>query len=272
VADRNKIWASKSKLKNTKFFVNEDLPKETEKRRAQMYPILKKAKGMEKYKTKSYMQGDKLFVDKKKYTLENLNDLPHDLNPHITSTVTEGNCTFFFTKYSPLSNHYCGAPFQIGKFGYKCTEQRFFAQKAKLLGDRDSYWEIMAQKDPARILDLGKKIENLSGKEWSEVEYEEMLEANRYKFQQNAKARMALLETGSTNLAECSANNSKWGIGYGLDDPEKMKTTQWGTNFMGKILSVIRDELKPDAEDKTEKKEEENVEEEEEMYTEESKA
>jgi hypothetical protein len=84
---------------------------------------------------------------------------------------------------------------------------------------------------------------------------------------------MALLETGSTNLAECSANNSKWGIGYGLDDPEKMQTTQWGTNLMGKILSVIRDEQKPGAEETLETEEEAKVEEEEEeMFTEEPKA
>jgi ribA/ribD-fused uncharacterized protein len=243
VGDRNKIWENKTKLKGKKTFISEDLPKATEKRRAQMYPILKRAKKMEKYKKGAYMLGDKLVVDQKKYTMEMLRELPDDLNPWETATETIENLTFFYSKYSTFSNHYCGAPFRIGRFTYICTEQRYFSEKAKYLGDEYRYDQIMAEKDPAIMLYHGKRIENITGKEWSDVDYDKMLQANREKYQQNTNALLELLSTGSNRLGECSTN--KWGIGYTMDDANKTMSTHWGTNLMGQILEILRLELQP---------------------------
>jgi ribA/ribD-fused uncharacterized protein len=243
IADRNKIWENKTKLKGKKTFISEDLPKATEKRRAQMYPILKRAKKMEKYKKGAYMLGDKLVIEQRKYTVDTIRELPDDLNPWETATETIDNLTFFFTKFSTFSNHYCGAPFRIGRFTYRCTEQRYFSEKAKYLGDEYRYDQIMAEKDPAIMLAHGKKIENITGKDWSDVDYDKMLQANREKFQQNTNALIELLETGTNRLAECSTN--KWGIGYAMDDVNKTMTTNWGTNLMGQILELLRLELRP---------------------------
>jgi ribA/ribD-fused uncharacterized protein len=244
LADRNFVWKKKTLLKKSTYFINNDLPKEIESRRIQMLPILRRAKSINDYKEKVYMIDDKMILDKKRYTIDNLDDLPHDLNPMTTSTQTVGVNTFFFTRYSPFSNHYCGAPFQIGQHTYLCTEQRFFSQKAEYLGDRYRFDMIMAEKDPVKMLDASKKIENLTGNDWCDVEYEVMLRANREKYTQNKQARAALLSTGNTNLAECNGNCKKWGIGFAMSDPDREKNALWGGNWMGQILSILRDEFK----------------------------
>jgi hypothetical protein len=270
VADRNKIWENKKKLKNLKFYINEDLPKETEKRRSTMYPILKKAKSIGAYQKGSYMIRDKLIVNQKKYTVETIDDLPHDLNPRNTATQTIGPHTFFFTSYSPFSNHFTNAPFTMGHNTYICTEQRFFSRKAQLLGDEDNYHKIMAAKDPKKMLDLGKKIVNYTGENWEGVDYTEMLNANRQKYLQNPPVMTALMATRGTELAECCGNSSKWGIGMSLDDPEKVKRPIWGENLLGQALMTLRDEFeekfdKPhEEEDEEDKKSVQSMEEEQE--------
>jgi ribA/ribD-fused uncharacterized protein len=248
VYDRNQIWENKSNLKKSNIFINEDLPRETERRRAEMFPILKKAKSIEGYKKGAYMIQDKLMIDKKKYTLETINTLPNDLNPHMTATQEIDDMTFFFTKYSVLSNHYRGACFELDHNMYCCTEQRYFSRKADFLGDKKRDIEIMATKDPKVILDAGKKIENFSGEDWEPIQFNEMLEANRAKFSQNGSALMALLNTESTHLAECCPGKSRWGIGYSMDDPARLSRKDWGTNLQGQVLEILRNEFRLQAE------------------------
>jgi predicted NAD-dependent protein-ADP-ribosyltransferase YbiA (DUF1768 family) len=44
-------------------------------------------------------------------------------------------------------------------------------------------------------------------------------------------------------LAEASAGNSEWDIGWGLDSEEKDNQIGWGQNLMGHVLEEIRQEF-----------------------------
>jgi ribA/ribD-fused uncharacterized protein len=242
MADRQRIWGNKRNLKDSGIWVNEDLPREVEKRRAQMFPLLKKAKSIDKYRKCSYMVRDKLIVDQKGYTVETIHTLPADINPIQSATQSDGTTTYFYTKWSPFSNHFPAAPFRLANRNYSCTEQRYFARKAQFHGDEDRFHQIMAEKDAAKILDIGKKIEEAPGKNWENVEYNEMMNANRAKYEQNNGVMSALMATGTQNLAECSKWDSKWGLGIAIDNPDR--SNGLGQNFMGKLLAELRDEFR----------------------------
>jgi hypothetical protein len=217
VADRNIIWGKKKLLKDNPVFISEDLPREMEKKRSLLVPIMKKARTIEAYKKSAFIVGDKLVINKVKYSVDKLDELPHDLNPVTTSTRTEGGLTCFYSKNSPFSNHFMGAPFYMGQDLYSCTEQRYFVAKAEYLGDENAVDSIMAAVEPYLILDAGKKITNRNKKDWSDEEVHAMTEANRHKYEQNAGVRSALLATAGTRLVECSPFDDHWGVGVSLD-------------------------------------------------------
>jgi hypothetical protein len=245
LADRNLIWKNKTKLKDQKIYIGEDYPKATEKRRALLVPIVKTARTIEKYKGKVFLNGDKLTVDKKKFTVETIEHLPEDLNPRKNATKEVDNVTYFFSRWSPLSNHNLEAPFRIGDFVYSCTEQRYFAQKADHLGDELNRDKILKERDPAIILGLGKKLIQYNPKaNWEAIEVQRMTEANREKFLQNSKAMAALMATKSTTLAEASPHCRRWGIGYAIHDPARKQRQNWGNNQQGELLMFLRAEFR----------------------------
>jgi hypothetical protein len=241
-ADRDIIWKRKAELKKTDYYISEDFPKDTERKRSILYPIMKLARSKEDYQGGVYLAGDKLVINKRKYTVDQLEDLPIELNPRLTSTQTIEDKTFFFSRHSPLSNHY-PAPFVLGNKMYTCSEQRYFERKAKYLGDDMARDSIMLERDARAILDAGKKIVNYSKKNWEDVEIKEMTDACRAKFAQNTGARAALLATNQTLLAECSPHDGHWGIKMHMSNPEKMQRQKWGDNRLGVLLSVLRDEF-----------------------------
>jgi hypothetical protein len=236
------MWMNKAKLKGSDVFMGEDYAKVIEKKRAELLPIMKLARSIDKYKLGTYLSGDKLVVDKRRYSVDELEQLPHDLNPRFTSTITEGEVTYFYTKHSPLSNHF-PAMFTIGEKTYCCSEQCYFAAKAEFMGDFDQLAAIMRQKDGSGCLTEGKKIKNLTNKNWDEAEEESMKKANREKFNQNLGLKAFLMSTENRMLAEASLYDKRWGIGYSLRSEGKEQQLTWGDNKMGKCLMFLRHEF-----------------------------
>jgi hypothetical protein len=249
--DRNRIWANKSKLKGSDYFISEDLPRETERKRALLVPVLKAARANDKY-TSAYLVGDKLTIDKKKNSLDTIDQLPNDLNPRRTSTQLIDGTTYFFSRWSPLSNHNTEAPFHWNHKSYSSTEQYYFSAKASYLEDAKQYEAIMKEDDPYKVLVAGKKITDQRmasplNRDWESVEMHHMTIGNRAKYLQNPGHMAVLLATSPGKLAECSATNSRWGIGFSLTDPEKTQHQRWGKNQMGTVLSNLRLEFQAQA-------------------------
>jgi hypothetical protein len=239
-ADRNKIWEKKKDLKGSDYFVEEDYPEEVKRRRSLLYPIMKLARSIDTYQS-AYLSGEYLVIDKKRYTEKTMKDLPPDLNPINTSTKVINKVTYFFTKNSPLSNHF-KASFSLGTDTYNCSEQRYFARKALLWGDESRYREIMAAQEPHKILDAGKRIVNYSEENWDTVAEYEMKEAIRGKFTQNEALKKFLLDTAGTEIAEASYNET-WGIGTSLKLAGTENRQLWSHNLMGKCLMELRQDF-----------------------------
>jgi hypothetical protein len=245
IRDRKVIWSNKRKLKDSKIYLGEDLPRETERRRSQMVPTLKAARALPKYNGKVFLNGDRLTVDKRVYTTDTLHELPEDINPIMTATQRTDTTTLFFTRHSPFSNHYTKDPFTLGNTTYSTTEQFYFANKADKMKDVDQYLAVMAETDPALVLKEGKKIQNHSGVEWADMAVEVMKIGNMAKYSQNVGVRTQLLATAPTMLAESSKADDYWGTGYDLTHPDRNNQDLWGSNFLGQILVQIRHDLTP---------------------------
>ena len=63
------------------------------------------------------------------------------------------------------------------------------------------------------------------------------------KFRQNEELGKALLDTGSSTLAECAVKDRIWGIGLSMKDERRNDINSWnGQNLLGFSLMLVRDE------------------------------
>ena len=109
--EKEMVLENKRVIKNAcNVFVNEDFPEVVNERRKALTPILLNAQSKinERHKPKfnAKLIVDKLIVDSKVYTTENLHTLPEELKPENVFTQSKDNKTAFFTKNSPFSNMY----------------------------------------------------------------------------------------------------------------------------------------------------------------------
>ena len=85
-------------------FADKEYNEETERKRRLLCPILKAARNIEEYQSNCRIEDDKLWINGKSYTVETLDQLPHDLNAFNVTSVSNGNCLGFFGELNPLSN------------------------------------------------------------------------------------------------------------------------------------------------------------------------
>jgi ribA/ribD-fused uncharacterized protein len=220
--------------------VEEDWPIETSQKRATLNPIMRKAKRTSGFNN-TKLVGDRLFVNGRPYTVDTVENLPEEINPTVEATKSDGNVTLFYTRYSKLSNHNA-ASFEVDDITYRSSEQYYFAERCRIMGDDYQRSKVLAAVDPKDCQRLGRQANNPNGVEWSNFERVVMKKACQEKFSKNAVAKQALLRTGSTRLGE-SSRSSHWGTGFYVNDPRAFETGAWQTNLLGDILTEVRSEL-----------------------------
>ncbi len=131
--DKQYVLSCASRLKGSKYFINEDYAAETEIKRRTLYPIVKAARQLPQYKDKVWLHIDKLRVDGRTYTVENMLDLPAPLNLTILATKVDECFVRFFGKASHLSNFH---PSKIKINGHYTAVMSNSIRKAKLMNLR----------------------------------------------------------------------------------------------------------------------------------------
>jgi ribA/ribD-fused uncharacterized protein len=134
--------------------------------------------------------------------------------------------------------------FTIDNVEYNCAEQYMMAKKADLFGDHEMWSAIMNSTSPREQKALGRGVANFNADVWNANCKRFVKEANIAKFTQNPKLKKVLLDTVGTTLVEASPQDKIWGIGLHETDPKAWSRTTWeGTNWLGEIITEVRDEL-----------------------------
>ena len=186
---------------------------------------------------------DKLLLDGKFYSVDDLDTLPDELKLHNLSTKTVDNITAFFTKDSVFSNHH-PCKFTDGDNQFSSVEQYFMFHKAQHFGDQSTAQKIMESNDPKEAKELGKKVKNFERNAWRATCETYMYKGVKAKFEQNTLLKKHLKDTTGQTLVEANPNDRYWGAGLSLQSRDLWNTTNWkGQNRLGKLLCQLRDEL-----------------------------
>ena len=113
---------------------------------------------------KPKLRDDSIILGGKEYTVDNiLSTGVQELYPEHIFTPSHNGITAFFTKHSPLSNHF-PVQFQCDGQLFHNSEQHFMYQKAMFFKDGESAHQILETKSPVEARNIGKKIANYDSK------------------------------------------------------------------------------------------------------------
>jgi ribA/ribD-fused uncharacterized protein len=156
--------------------------------------------------------------------------------------------TFFwngpFSQWEPCT-------FVLDGLEYNCAEQYMMAEKARYFRDEENLEAILEAEDPRTQKEFGRLVEGFDEESWQEEEsngrpycWNVVWRGSMAKFSQNAHLLKSLLATQGTTLVEASPYDTIWGIGLRKNDPNAKNRATWrGTNWLGEVLTVVRDLL-----------------------------
>ena len=230
--DKIKIMKNRSKLKGTNIFVNDDYPREIEKKRAVLRPLLRFAK---KEDPRATLIADKLRLNGAVYSLDAIRDSPLDVTK--VGTLSTQSNIMSAGEFSPLSNLY---PCTIitPEIVYNSSEQYFQAEKCVQLKRPDIAQLVIAASTGREAMEIGKVVH--ASKEWSEKEgLEIMNKVILCKFEQ-VKAFKELVKSGNDKCFVEASRNTTWGIGMPFNDIHISDPAKWkGDNLMGNLLNNV---------------------------------
>lgn len=151
---------------------------------------------------------------------------------------------FFWETKSPFSQwHPVG--FELDGTYFRTAEHYMMWAKAMLFGDEESAQEVLETKHPRDVKAIGRKVKGFDSKVWEENCKQIVYTGNDAKFRQNPEMLEALMSTGTSDLVEASPYDTVWGIGLSADDPLAQDKSTWrGTNYLGEVLTSLREKLR----------------------------
>ena len=149
-------------------FIDREYNLETEKCRRTLRPILRAAKQKPEFRCKSRMDGPKLVIDGRHYSVNELDKLPQKLSPYEVTTKTTEDTVGFFGELCPFSNCY-PAKFNHNGINYHSGEQFIQHQKALHCNDSDTVDRILATKTAIACKQLSYTIQNYDHESWIEA-------------------------------------------------------------------------------------------------------
>ena len=238
---RDTIWANRFKLKNTLIFLSEDFPLRVREVRKKLLPYYLAARKLEVVKS-CKLTGDKLLIDSKPYTPENIQEAPVTLEPRGEPVKEADDVLVFSSKRAIFSNLY-EAEITIDGQKYNTNEQFIQFSKSRLFKDKVTMDRILNETDPYKQMTLGRSVRNFDIELWNAKSKEILFEANFAKYNQHKDARDALINTKSKKLGEATTHK-KFGVGLRINSKDILNTELWsGENIMGSVLEHIRSRL-----------------------------
>ena len=183
---------------------------------------------------------DSVTINSKKYTGENIDDLPQEFAAERTKMKKFGDTLAYQSEYAPLSNlHPAKVPMK--KKVYLSTEQAFRHIRATENKHHNVAARILWSRDPYDMMDQDRDM--VCTAEWKKKEDCMLFKCMFRKFEANENLREILLSTGDLELAEAT-RNSKWATGASMNSTMMKNHTWTGENKQGKHSMKIRDYFK----------------------------
>ena len=237
-SDAETILRNKKKLAKG-VFVDRYYSLETEHERKRLRPILTAARRLEEYRGKCKMDGTDLIIKGKRYNMNNLSELPQNLNLQAVSCRQNADYYGFFGEFNPLSNFH-PAKFTHEGVEYSNSEQFIQATKARFCEDKQSLNQILITESPYKCKDLGRNVKNCNITDWNANAQTLCFPGLLSKFEQNPGLAAFLKSTGRKTLLECCWDEV-WGNGKPLSDPECIDRTKFtNQGILGTMLEEIR--------------------------------
>ena len=134
--------------------------------------------------------------------------------------------------------------FEVDGIRYSSMEQYMMYQKARYFNDEQMMEEILKTDNPKEIKALGRKVSNFNNVYWNGIRQVVVFKGLLSKFSQNEMLKEKLKSTGDSILAECSVNDKIWGIGFSMEDDERLDISKWkGQNLLGFSLMIVREQI-----------------------------
>ena len=228
---------------NKGVYLDKEYSKEVEKKRKVLLPILKAARDTDKYRKRSRMEEDKVVIKGKHYGLNNLDELPEDLETFKITTKEDDNTLAFFGELNPLSNFH-PARFSMNETVYSSSEQYIQHTKALFFKDNKTAEAILAASTPHECKDLATNISGFRKSKWDKEAKKLCTPGIHEKFLQNDALLNILVErTGMKTIVE-STTDPIWGTSIPIQSPHCLNKTKWTSQgILGEILQTLRDQV-----------------------------
>lgn len=136
------------------------------------------------------------------------------------------------------------SPFTVFGEKYNCAEQYMMAEKARVFKDWATADKIMSAHTPDLQKSLGRTVKPFDEVIWDKVCCRIVYTGNYFKFTQNPEYLSDLMATKGHTLVEASPYDTIWGIGLSMHDDRANDRATWrGKNYLGEILTKLREDL-----------------------------
>eukprot|EP01084_Bolivina_argentea_P140749 247386_1 len=142
---------------------------------------------------------------------------------------------------------------------YFSLEQFMMAQKAKIMGDDESFKKILnvsGDNDGSVTCKiLGRGIKPWDENKWNINKEDVCFHGNYNKFAQNNELKIKLLSYDTKKVfVDGWKGNKIWGVGIDIDDKTIEDKKNWkGQNLLGIVITKVRDQILKEKNEKNEK-------------------
>lgn len=226
---------------SVKISMRPDFPTEINQRRQNLFSVMIAAKNHPAYKGEEiYLAKDKIIIGRRRYGVDNLSELPEELQPGMIAPRTNDEMVLFWGRDSYLSNY--SSPFWLDGKRYKSVEECICVKKCEIFGERNMIEKIRKEHDTAKQKELSRSVSNFDPKIWYASIKDITMSALQAKFEQNTDLKETLIQSRGKLIAEMSAKDKKWGTGLGLYHKDAFNKEKWvGENFLGQCLMEVCD-------------------------------
>ena len=192
------------------------------------------------------MEDEKLIIDGKTYTVDNLDQLPASLNVVNLTSKSNEECFAFFGELNPLSNFH-PANFVLHGRNFTSSEQYIQYRKASYFDDFVTANKITNSSTALECKELARQIKDFNKGQWEKVAKDQCKPGIVCKFKQNSSLMDLLLNLTEHKTIVESTGDRFWVTGVPLHRDDCLNRKMWmGQGLLGEILCEIREDYVKD--------------------------